>query len=107
MNNEEYREYVNTLAHAGLDMDMGPREAANVAIVDTENVGDEKALLFGGIHGMERLWPKDIITGTDQELTRQHPTPLRGLAVEILVSDLYEKMMDIENKTQLLSEVNP
>jgi len=105
MEHSEYRDFVRMVARNNLDRDgSGPRSVAESAIVDTENVGDEKTLLFSlepyadDPRTQTKLWPGDVLTGAGRApYHASQPDDLRELAVEVLTADLYSAMLQIEN----------
>lgn len=105
MNKTEYADFVRMVARNALEREASPQFVAERMIVDTANVGDEKALLHSAEPFVDeprvqtRLWPKDVLTGAEHDLIASQPDDLRDLAVDVFTHDLYDAMMGIENDT--------
>lgn len=103
--NKSYDDYVEMLARRGLEAGASTRDVAEASIIDTYDVDEEKALLYSLEPFADdpaedtRLWPKDVITGSNRQLIPKQPNDLRELAVELLVIDTYQGRMAIENDT--------
>lgn len=100
-----YQAFVSMLARNGLDMGESPRTIAETAVVAPAPVGDEVTVCFSAEPFVDqpsaqtRLWPKDVITGTDRDWHSMSGETLREIAVEIVKADVYGAMMGIENDT--------
>jgi hypothetical protein len=102
MTNPEYAEYVRMLAENGLKAGESPRTVARSSVIYPIVVGDEQTVSFHTPYvddqaTQTRLWPKDIISGTDRDWSDTRADTLRELAVEILVADLYDAYKAIEH----------
>lgn len=97
-NEDDYDEWVYSIAQTAIEMDETASQAAKVCIVATENVGDEKALL-GGAEPFEqtRAWPSDVISyGGGAYFDADQPDDLRDLAVDILKTDIQTAKIEHE-----------
>lgn len=103
MSPDEYHAYVTMLAENGLQMGESPRFVARASIIYPERVEDEQTVLFSAEPFVDdpstqtRLWPKDVLLGTENDWSSVHCNNLRSLAVEVLVKDLYTQYERIEN----------
>lgn len=102
-----YHTFVQMVARNGLDMGESPRTIAETTVIAPVKVGDEMTVRFNAAPFVDqpsaqtRLWPKDVITGTDRDWHATSGDTLREIAVEIVTADVYEAAMGIENDTLL------